>query len=112
MPSMKSVGSEIWLLDEHERFMSSLKSVGKDWFSMSKIIATKNSKRTRAYGVRLACYWRNNPDLEEAKYLHILEEPSQKHDYWSNNEEIKFFKALEIFGKDWWKVSNAIGSKS
>ena len=31
--------------------------------------------------------------------------------YWTHDEKKKFLKALELFGKDWYKVSKYLGNK-
>ena len=47
---------------------------------------------------------------QEAKVISILSEKIIIH--WTETEENKFTQALNIYGKDWLKVSDFIGSRT
>ena len=73
-------------------------------------VGTKSRSQVSDHGKKFALRIRADPSIEGAHLLSVLEKPNKTE--WSEDEHRKFSEGLELYDKDWNKVSQHVGTRS
>lgn len=96
-----------WSEQDHKQFVEGLKTFGKDFQKIADSIGTeKTAEQVRFHAHSIVERIKKNKSDPEADLLPIL----QQGKHWSNAEIEKFKEGLQLFGKDFKKLVQHLGT--
>ena len=98
-----------WTDEEKDNFIYALETYGKDWTKVMECVGTKTRQEIIGYGYSLAARIKKDPTIKGAHLLELIEKPQVQ--AWTEQENDRFFEALAMYGRDWDKVSEHVGTK-
>ena len=101
-----------WSLEEKEKFIDGIRKFGRDWKKITQHVGeTKTVRQVYNQAYNMLGVLKKNPDLPHKDILAILETPTdQAVRPWAEDEEKQFIEGLDLYGKNYDKLAEHIGT--